>query len=128
MLSGNVPDEQSDIYSMGAVLYELLTGKPPYGGRTTSYVLASVLSDDAESDVASEVASPIIDALIRAIERAPDDRWPNAAAFAGALEDDIAAGKGSGAAASRRGCLTPALGAGVVVGAITGLIAAIAPG
>ncbi len=130
VVSGSVPDEQSDIYSMGAVLYELLTGKPPYGGRTTSYVLASVLSDDAESDVASDVASPIIDALIRAIERAPDDRWPNAAAFAGALEAGVAAGKGSGAASTKGGCLTPAAGAAVMVGvaAVTGLIAVMARG
>ena len=83
---GKVPDERSDIFSLGASLYELLTGKPPYGGRTTSFVMASVLTDpDSRGRTSGAVAGSVVDALLRAIERAPDDRWPNADAFAQAL-------------------------------------------
>ena len=90
--SGNSPDARSDVFSLGASLYELLTGKPPYGGRTTSFVMASVLSDqEGATDISNDaIAGPVIDALMRAIERAPDDRWPTADAFGQALA--IAAG------------------------------------
>lgn len=83
---GKPPDERSDVFALGASLYELLTGKPPYGGRTTSFVMAAVLIDKEERDRSSgAVAGPVVDALLRAIERAPDDRWPNADAFGQAL-------------------------------------------
>lgn len=86
VLKGKAPDERSDVFSLGASLYELLTGKPPYGGRTTSFVMASVLIDPDGPDRSSgAVAGPVVDALLRAIERAPEDRWPTADAFAQAL-------------------------------------------
>lgn len=124
---GELPDERSDIYSLGAVLYELLTGKPPYGGRTTSYVLASILSDAADPDASAEATSPIVDALIRAIEREPDDRWPNAAAFASALEAGAVAGKSAGRVSRKRGCVPTAAGAAVIgIAAITAVVSALA--
>ena len=85
--AGTMPDERSDVFSLGASLYELLTGKPPYGGRTTSFVMASVLSgqDGASAKSNDAIAGPVIEALLRAIERAPEDRWPSAEAFAQAL-------------------------------------------
>jgi hypothetical protein len=105
--NGAVPDERSDVYSLGAVLYELLTGKAPYGGRTTAYVLASVLAEEAEAPATTaDSTNPVVDALVRAIERQPEDRWPSVAAFADALAAGIPA-RSSGAtpAPSRTGCL-----------------------
>lgn len=85
--NGSVPDERSDIFALGAVLYELLTGKPPYGGRTTAYVMASVLAGDelGTAPETAETTNPVVDALVRAIEREADDRWPSATALADAL-------------------------------------------
>lgn len=104
---GTMPDERSDVFSLGASLYELLTGKPPYGGRTTSFVMASVLIDaDAANRSSGAVAGPVIDALLRAIERSPDDRWPTADAFAQALTFGATSGEMPAAAPERKSWLS----------------------
>lgn len=85
-LRGESPAAHSDVYALGATLYELLTGKPPFGGRTTSYIMATVLPEEPTSGVARATrADVVIHALLRAIEHAPEDRWPTANAFATAL-------------------------------------------
>jgi serine/threonine protein kinase len=100
---GRAPDERSDVFSLGASLYDLLTGKPPYGGRTTSFVMASVLIDPEGDDRSSgAVAGPVVEALLRAIERAPDDRWPTADAFAQALTFGATSGEMPVAAAKQK--------------------------
>lgn len=107
---GGVPDDRSDIFALGAVLYELLTGKPPFGGRTTAYVLASVLADETEGgqSAADESSNPVVDALLRAIEQEPDDRWPSARAFAQALSAAVAPSPRISVVPARRGCLPAA--------------------
>jgi serine/threonine protein kinase len=124
---GHTADERADIYSLGAALYELLTGKPPYGGRTTTYVLASVLSEEAEESK-DDLPSPVVAALLRAIERAPEDRWPTAAAFAAALAAGAMSGEAPESAIRRRsGCL-PAAAASVAAAMAAGLLGVIVRG
>ncbi|HYC50184.1 MAG TPA: protein kinase [Gemmatimonadaceae bacterium] len=125
--NGGVPDERSDVYSLGAVLYELLTGKPPYGGRTTAYVMATVLADeidtapDAQAQASPEATNPVVDALIRAIERSPEDRWPSAAAFADALEAGRAVTP-SDASRRKAGCLPTVTAAVALAVGVFGLL------
>jgi serine/threonine protein kinase len=131
-LLGSAPDARSDIYSLGACLYELLTGKPPYGGRMTSYVLASVLSE-AEEPAPTEPASAVtrrsqsnlvVDALVRAIEQAPEDRWPNAEGFASALASSVSTGEMAAVSGSKRraGCLPAAAAILGIAGLVVALV------
>lgn len=99
---GEPPDARSDVFSLGASLYELLTGKPPYGGRTTSFVMAAVLiNQEGAGRTSGALAGPIVDALLRAIEHAPEDRWPTADAFAQALSFGATSGEMPAQAAER---------------------------
>jgi hypothetical protein len=106
--TGAPPDARSDVYGLGASLYEILTGKAPFGGRTTSFVMATVLSDEDATTGEQLTSGPIVDAILRAIEANPSDRWPDAESFARALD----AGAGSTAlaadGATSRGCLSRA--------------------
>ena len=122
---GTHPDERSDVYSLGASLFELLTGKPPFGGRTTAYVMASVLSDADAAEAENRQRQIVIDALLRAIERAPDDRWPSATAFANALASGATIGGAKANEVRRaRGCLPVAgtAAAGAVLCGIAGVL------
>jgi serine/threonine-protein kinase len=78
---------RTDIYSLGAVLFEMLAGEPPFTGPTAQAVIAKRFSGEVPSVRKSRPAIP--EAVDRAISRAlapvPADRWSTAAEFARAL-------------------------------------------
>ncbi|MDQ3995109.1 MAG: protein kinase [Actinomycetota bacterium] len=86
--SGERVDERSDQYSLGVLLYELLTGDVPYPGDSMVTVAFRHLHDPVPSvrEKRPEV-SPRVDAVIRrAMAKRPEDRFPSTDALIAALE------------------------------------------
>ncbi len=86
-------DGRTDIYSLGAVLYEMLTGDPPHTGSTAQAIIARVLTERPRSARLSRDSVPgFVDAAIdRALAKLPADRFSNAREFAAALAGASAA-------------------------------------
>src|SRR4051812_41393826 len=81
-------DGRSDIYSLGAVLYEMLSGDPPYSGSTAQAMIARLLTERPRSLLTvRETVPPHVDASIQcALAKLPADRFASAREFAEALQ------------------------------------------
>src|SRR5688572_2930686 len=80
-------DARADIYALGAVTYEMLTGEAPFTGPTAQAIVARVLTEEPRSVTAQRRSVPTdLDAAVaRALEKLPADRFQSAAQFAEAL-------------------------------------------
>jgi len=80
-------DARTDIYALGAVTYEMLTGEPPFTGATAQAVVAKLLTERPQrlSAVRDTVPAQVEAAVNKALAKLPADRWPSAAKFAEAL-------------------------------------------
>jgi serine/threonine-protein kinase len=86
---GREVDARSDIFSFGAVLYELITGKKAFEGKTAAGIIAAVLREIPVSMTALvPMTPPALDRIVhRCLEKDPDDRWQTARDLKHALED-----------------------------------------
>jgi eukaryotic-like serine/threonine-protein kinase len=81
-------DARTDVYSLGAVLYEMLAGEPPYTGATTQAILAKRFTEPAPSvqRVRPSVPESVDQAIRKALAPVAADRFSTAAQFAQALQ------------------------------------------
>ncbi len=84
---GGEVDARTDQYSLATVLYEMLTGDPPFSGNTVQAIMARRLAEPARPlvTVRSTVPPAVERAVLRALERTPADRYPDIGGFARAL-------------------------------------------
>ena len=82
-----VIDGRSDIYSLGAVTYEMLGGEPPHSGTSAQAIIAKLMTSEPQPLRSLRKAVPlnVSDAVGKALEKSPADRFSSATAFAEAL-------------------------------------------
>jgi serine/threonine-protein kinase len=87
-VKGKRGDGRSDVYAMGVILYEMLTGKLPFTGSSPMQVINDrLLNYPMPPSVADPSVSPQLqEVLYRALERDPRNRYPKARDFARDLE------------------------------------------
>lgn len=86
--------ECADIYSLGAVLYHILTGEPPYKGNNVREFLEKVKTFDPKPIREIEPLAPpeLIAVVNRAMQRNPEDRYGSAKELAGEIEQFLSGG------------------------------------
>ncbi|HET6680141.1 MAG TPA: protein kinase, partial [Gemmatimonadaceae bacterium] len=88
-------DQRADIYSLGALAYELLAGQPVFAGRTPQRMLAAHMSEmpRAITELRVDVPQQLADLVMRCLAKDPDDRPTTATDITRALES-ITSGSG----------------------------------
>jgi eukaryotic-like serine/threonine-protein kinase len=79
-VEGKESDARSDIFALGAVLYEMATGKRAFEGKTVASAMAAVLERDPAPISSMQPTSPsALDRLVKTcLEKDPDERWQTA--------------------------------------------------
>jgi Tol biopolymer transport system component len=87
-LEGKEADARTDVFAFGAVLYEMVTGRKAFEGKTQVSVIGAILErDPAPVSTLQPASPPTLDAVIkRCLAKDPEDRWQSAADLSIALK------------------------------------------
>jgi serine/threonine-protein kinase len=86
---GSRGDQRTDIYSLGAILYEMATGEPPFGGDSAYVIMNARVSGDpvAPRKVNPKLTPVLEEIILHAMERDPKRRYQTAAEMKKELDD-----------------------------------------
>ena len=111
-------DGRTDVYSLGAVCYEMLAGEPPFAARTAQETVGRLLSEPPRplGSLRRTVPAGVAAANHQALEKLPADRWSSPGEFASALSASVS---GAGPALPhRRSMRRPVLTGGIALGSL----------
>jgi tetratricopeptide (TPR) repeat protein len=81
-IAGQLPDERSEVFSVGVLAYEIVSGKPPYSATTLEALFREITTDDPRPLGAPDAVESLIR---RALDKEPASRWPSMLAFRDAI-------------------------------------------
>ncbi len=101
-VEGKEADARSDLFAFGAVLYELLTGRRAFEGKTKAGIMVSILEHEPPSlETLKPRTPPMLERVVRrCLAKKPEERWQTAADLKEVLEWIAGAGQGLPAATS----------------------------
>ena len=81
-------DHRTDVYALGATLYELATGHRPFAAATCEAVLTKAIREEPQPihELNADVPESLERVVLRCLEKDPDDRFASAAALAAELD------------------------------------------
>jgi serine/threonine protein kinase/tetratricopeptide (TPR) repeat protein len=98
---GEVADARSDLFAVGAILFEILAGRPAFAGRTVAEVLRATVSEQPPALIGPPAVTAVDRVIRRALSKRPDDRPESADEMARQLRGIRLGETGSGAAVAQ---------------------------